>query len=492
MEARYSRFHGEGTWPPALPAIIKSLQKAYKKHGYLTSPNEFRGLCTSADGSYTRGSADDCLRLFKNAGVLISGSVGNKTRLLIDLSACQTLLDCFLDDRQPDFPSEEDVSERVGALLKSLRRRTSRSSRSKISAPAAKPLVAAPTTFPTTSTTTSTPVHSEVSMADAPAPRTKPARTEPAQRFVCFLPPGAAREVWLYLYVCATRVPDLGTRVPVANDHVPDGVDCSAERFDHWLDVFARAGVIECVGESGSDNRAFAFKIHPDEIHTVEIDDRKRVAISRDWIEIMHRARREISAKDLRINCLNRALTAWVRTHFPRVSDRTTCKKLMGYHGGEQRPTANWGIFYKPAMAETYLPCLPGLEPFDFEATDKSPERRVRHKPIKAALAVTKPPIPPHASVETEPPAKPEPPESIAPPPEPTEPATVPTQPPLTAELLLAQVRNQRARLEEAERLLTQLALDQERRQTLVEELTQLDASLAQMRERLTTLGFDI
>lgn len=499
VQARASRFHGAGSWPPALSTILKEVERIFMRQGYFISAKEFRGVCTSADGSYTKGAADECMRLLKNAGALVPGVVGDKSRLLIDKTACSTLQSCFEHNEQPHFPSLGELAKRQPVLLRALRRRTSKPKQT--TTPAIAPVVAtvspaATVELSSTHTAPSQPTETPMT-ATALAPAVSTGRVHkpvPVPRFVAYLPSGAACEVWIFLYVCVTNLADFGARIAVPDDKLPDGVECSTAEFDEWLEIFVRAGVIQRLGESGNDNRAFAFKIHPDEIHAVEIEERKPIKVPSIWIDVANRARREMSPKQLMIARLRNHLARWVEANFKALRGLTASQKLMGYRPNATRTDTNWGIFFKDPNRDAYLPCLPGLEPYEFVPTDSVARRCKRKgKGVKQTPAPASAPtsVADHASEPViESALEPVPVPAVVPALDPAlESVSAPIAIAPSTQDLLARIREERQRLEEAERLLTALADREQRHAQLADELEALDVQIAADHARLDALG---
>lgn len=310
------------------------------------------------------------------------------------------------------------------------------------------------------------------------------AKSVPRQRFVAYLPPGAARDVWIFLYVRVTSPEDFGVRIAVPNGRIPDGIECSLAEFDHWLKVYVQAGIIECLNESG-DNRTFSFKIHPDEIHTVEIKERRSTKVARIWIDVANRARREIRPEQLTSARLRNQLAAWVEGNFPGLLGLTASQKLMGYRPDAIRKDTNWGIFFKDPNQDVYLPCLPGLEPFEFVPTDFVARRCKRKgKGIKLMAEPAPEPV-----IESTPVSEPAP--AREPEPVPTvESAPAPIASTLLIENVRAWIDKERQHLNEAERLLMALTIRERKRAALSAELEVLDAQIAADRARLDELGF--
>lgn len=272
---------------------------------------------------------------------------------------------------------------------------------------------------------------------------------------VCFLPPGAARDVWTYLYVTAQDLRNLGIRVPIPKEDVPNGVGCSMEVFKSWIDLYASAGVIDCVGTSANNKDAFSFKIHPDQILVVEIEDRPAIEVPTVWCTMAQRARREIASKFRSTRTLRNTLAKWVEENFQGVRGFTATSKLLGYNPASGRTDQYWGIFYKEnPNSSVYLPCLQGFEPYEFIPVNKA---------MRNVTRGNKAPPPTQAPV---------------------------VQTPIVhSDNLLERVKKQRERLTQAEEILVKLEQLQEEQKRLNARLEEVNPQIAACNQDLAKLN---
>lgn len=352
-QQRNSRYHCSGKRPPGLKAVFREFAKSVRGKGYFQEKKDAADACARGFREYdNKNRANELVGFLRDAGVLVSPSDKNDSRLFYDSDRAAVLLACCEAKSEPG-PAENDEL-RIGRITRKFAPGTTAVPDAEVARP----------TLPSGGVVGVSQVSSGL------------LKTEARHTHVLYLTP-CEDDVWTALCTEAEETPS-GARVTVPwevgddrNAWAQKSLSCSETEYVCVVQRLVEAKILSKLGRTEGNRVIFGFVRHPLAYHVEKIAERTVLAVPELELEAIRLTQTEFVIPQGAY--FNPTLEAWAESKFgDKLNISAWRTKIVGYRQGDRYK--GWGIFFRKGAhvgrprldeVETYM-SIPGFDAYDF------------------------------------------------------------------------------------------------------------------------------